>query len=63
MKVTVDWALCDGNGVCAVEAPSHFEMDDDDELHVLREDVQPAEVAAVRSAARMCPKRAVSLES
>jgi ferredoxin len=63
MKVTVDWDLCDGNGVCAIEAPSHFEMDDEDELHVLKEDVATEEVQNVESAVRVCPKRALALQS
>jgi ferredoxin len=61
MKVNVDWGLCDGNGVCVVEAPRVFEMTDDDKLVVLREEVGPGELDAVRSAVRVCPKRALSL--
>ena len=63
MKVEVDWNLCDGNGVCAIEAPNHFEMDDDDELHVLNEDVSDAERPEVEAAVRVCPKRALSLHA
>jgi ferredoxin len=63
MKVSVDWDLCDGNGVCAIEAPTHFEMDDDDELHVLKEDVEAGERSDVESAVRVCPKRALTLKS
>lgn len=39
VKMVVDWALCDGNGVCSVEAPEVFELNDNDELVVLREDI------------------------
>jgi len=63
MKVEVDWNLCDGNGVCAIEAPEHFEMDDDDELHVLKDDVSDAERPEVEAAVRVCPKRALSLQA
>jgi ferredoxin len=63
MKVTVDWELCDGNGVCAVEAPTVFEIDDEDELHVLQEDVDGSDVALVQAAVRVCPKRAITLSS
>jgi ferredoxin len=62
MKVTVDWDLCDGNGVCAIEAPTVFEMDDDDELHVLKEEIDVDERAVVESAVRVCPKRALELQ-
>jgi ferredoxin len=61
MKVNVDWALCDANGVCAVEAPAVFELNDDDELVLLQETVTTADQDAVRSAVRVCPKRALSL--
>jgi ferredoxin len=61
MQVNVNWALCDGNGVCAVEAPTVFELSDDDELVLLKEVPGPDELDAVRSAIRVCPKRALSL--
>jgi ferredoxin len=61
MKVNVDWALCDANGVCVVEAPRVFEMTDDDELVVLAEEVAPEDLDAAKSAIRVCPKRALSL--
>jgi ferredoxin len=61
MKVTVDWVLCEGNGVCAMEAPDHFEMDDDGELVVLKDTVSEAERGAVEAAVRACPKRALAL--
>jgi ferredoxin len=61
MKVNVDWGLCDANGVCAVEAPSVFELNDGDELVVLQQNVGPQDAEAVRSAVRVCPKRALSL--
>jgi ferredoxin len=61
MKVNVNWALCDSNGVCSAEAPDVFEMTDDDQLNVLKEDVGPGDLDAVRAAVRVCPKRAISL--
>jgi ferredoxin len=60
-KIIVDWDLCDGNGLCAVEAPAVFEMTDDDDLIVLQEDVAAAEESHARAAARACPKRAIVL--
>jgi ferredoxin len=61
VKLNVDWALCDGNGVCVVEAPAVFEMTDDDELVVLKEEVGPEDLEAVQTAIRVCPKRALAL--
>jgi ferredoxin len=61
MKVNVDRGLCDANGACAVEAPAVFELNDDDQLVVLNETVGQQDIDAVRSAIRVCPKRALSL--
>jgi len=63
MRIDVDHALCDGNGLCAERAPSHFELDENDELRVLRADVDDASIAAVRSAVHACPKSALQLRT
>jgi ferredoxin len=62
MRILVDWSRCDGNGICAVEAPEAFQLDDDDELTLLQE--EPAEELRpkVRAAADLCPKRAIAIE-
>lgn len=61
MKIIVNWSLCDGNGVCAVEAPEIFELDENDQLKVLKEEVDEALLPKVEAAVRGCPKRALSL--
>lgn len=63
MRILVDWDRCDGNGICAVEAPEAFHLDDADELTLLQE--HPAEDlrAKVVAAASSCPKRAITIES
>ena len=62
MKVVVNWSLCDGNGNCAAAAPELFRLDDDDEMHLLREDVDEDLRARAERAVRACPKNALSLE-
>jgi ferredoxin len=62
MKIVVNWARCDGNGLCAREAPDVFAMDDDDNLIVRREIIEEPFVAQAESAVRMCPKQALHLE-
>ncbi|QXJ24692.1 ferredoxin [Actinomadura graeca] len=62
MRVRVDPLVCEANGVCAGLAPEVFELDDDDELHILLPDVPPAEADRVRHAVRSCPKAALTLE-
>lgn len=61
MKVTIDTMLCEANALCVEEAPEVFELDDDDELHLLR---QPDESMreAVESAVMLCPRNALTLE-
>ncbi|GAA0417223.1 ferredoxin FdxD [Acrocarpospora corrugata] len=62
MKVIVDYDVCEANAVCAGLAPEVFDVDDDDNLHVLLPN-PPAEVQdRVRHAVRSCPKAALSLE-
>lgn len=61
MKVIVNRSLCDGNGVCANEAPEVFELDENDQLKVLREEVDETLLRKVEAAVRLCPKRALSL--
>jgi ferredoxin len=62
VKVVVQWSLCDGNGVCAVEAPELFELNENDELVVLKEQFGEALRAQAEAAVRVCPKRALSIE-
>jgi ferredoxin len=62
VKIVIDWGLCEGNGVCAAEAPNVFDMDDDDNLIVLQEEPAESERANVVAAARACPKRAILVE-
>ncbi|GLW06231.1 ferredoxin [Microtetraspora sp. NBRC 13810] len=62
MKVKVDYLVCEANGVCMGLAPEVFDLDDEDQLHVLLPE-PPADLSdRVRHAARSCPKAAISLE-
>jgi ferredoxin len=61
MEVIVDWALCDGNGNCTVEAPEVFELDDQDQLQVLIEQPGAEHRDQVLAAVSACPKRALSV--
>ena len=62
MKIIVDWGLCDGNGNCAVEAPTLFKVDDHDTLHLLKETISNEDEARRAAAAvRACPKSALRL--
>ena len=62
MHVTVDYDLCESNGICAGLVPSVFELRDDDNLYVLEaapaEDLRPQ----VELAVRRCPRQAIRLD-
>ncbi|RJL25145.1 ferredoxin [Bailinhaonella thermotolerans] len=62
MEVKVDPLVCEANAVCVGLAPEVFELDDDDELHILLPE-PPAELhEKVRQAVRSCPKAALTLK-
>ncbi|GAA2122706.1 MULTISPECIES: ferredoxin [Actinomadura] len=62
MRVRVDPLVCEANGVCVGLAPEVFDLNDDDELEILKPDVPADEADHVRHAVRSCPKAALSLE-
>jgi ferredoxin len=59
MRVEVDYALCESNGACVLEAPEIFDLDDDDNLLVLQDVPAEALRAKAEAAVRACPKRAI----
>ena len=61
MKISVNRALCDGNGNCAAAAPELFQLDDNDELVVLNDSPGEDLRAKAEAAVRACPKNALSL--
>ncbi|MEU7619872.1 ferredoxin [Micromonospora rifamycinica] len=62
MRVRVDFDSCDSNGLCAAEAPTVFEVRDDDFLYVLQENPPQELWPEVTRAANACPKFAITLE-
>jgi ferredoxin len=62
MKITIDWDLCESNGLCEAMAPEVFELDDDDYLQVKAEETTPENIDAVKRAVAACPRAAITLE-
>jgi len=62
MKLVVEWSLCDGNGVCTVEAPELLMLSEQDELVVLAEKFGPELEAKAQAAVRVCPKQALRID-
>ncbi len=60
MRVSVDFGLCESNGVCEGYAPQVFHLDEDDSLQVLEGDVPVDREDAVHAAVRSCPRQAIS---
>jgi ferredoxin len=61
MKVIVDRDLCEANAICAGLVPEVFDVDDNDELHILVDEVPAGLQDGVRRAAASCPKTALRL--
>lgn len=62
MEVRVDPLVCEANGVCVGLAPEVFDLDDDDQLHILQPNPPAGEVDRVRHAVRSCPKAALTVD-
>jgi ferredoxin len=59
MRVEVDPDECEANAICTGIAPTIFELDDQDELHILIGDVPAEDEEKVHRAINSCPKRAL----
>ena len=60
-RVSVDWDLCESNGVCEGIVPATFHLDDDDLLQVANPEVTDANRSAIERAVASCPKSALSI--
>jgi ferredoxin len=61
VRVEVDRDACEANAVCAGLVPEVFEVDDEDQLHILVAEVPDHLADGVRHAVRSCPKAALRL--
>lgn len=62
MKVLVDFGKCTGLGICESLAPDFFEVNDDGDLILLKEDITDAELQEVEEAVAGCPTEALRIE-
>ncbi len=63
MKIIVDEGRCCGAGQCVLVAPDVFDQRDDDGIVVLLDaEPAPAQYAAVREAASVCPAAAIEID-
>ncbi|MBI3217214.1 MAG: ferredoxin [Mycobacterium sp.] len=61
-KIVVDYGLCESNGICMGIIPEVFDLDDNDDLHVLSDEVTPENEQQIREAVRQCPRQAIRIE-
>lgn len=61
MRVEVDHAICEANGVCEMIAPEVFQLDEQDNLHILQPDFPAGLRDEVHDAVDRCPKVALRL--
>ena len=61
MRIVIDRSLCDGNGLCAIEAPALLALDGDEAPYLLREALDAADARAAEKAVSACPKAALRL--
>ena len=62
MKIVVDLKKCSGLGMCEVEAPDFFEVQDDGYSHVLNRSPTEGDRKVLQAAVDGCPTRAISLD-
>ncbi|MFD4369401.1 ferredoxin [Rhodococcus sp. NPDC058521] len=62
MRIEVNDQICESNGLCAGVAPEVFDLDEDDNLHLLHDSVTPNNEDVVREAVRQCPRNAITLD-
>ncbi|GAA4687672.1 ferredoxin [Nocardioides nanhaiensis] len=61
MRISVDYDKCEGLGMCEAMASDYFELDDDEQMHVLDENPPESDRAHVHAAVQACPVLALTL--
>ena len=59
--VTVDFDKCTGLGICESLAPDFFEVNDEGELLLLKEEIGDVELQEVEEAVNGCPTEALTI--
>jgi ferredoxin len=62
MKLRVDTTRCSGIGLCEMTAPGVYEVGDDGQSHVLKDEPSTDELPAVEEAIANCPTGALSMQ-
>jgi len=62
MRIVADYDTCEGLGMCESMAHEYFELDDDDNMHILDENPPEEDRKHVLAAVNSCPVLALKLE-
>lgn len=62
MKITVDFTLCQSNGLCEAVAPEVFSLDEQGFLQLATDEAGAAILDQVERAVAACPMGAISLD-
>jgi len=60
-RIAVDLDLCQGHGVCEMEAPDLFEVGKDRKVHVLVEHPDESHRKGAEQAVKFCPTHALEM--
>jgi ferredoxin len=61
LRIEVDRDRCEGLGMCEAMASDFFELDDDEQMHILDPTPGEADRAHVHAAVQACPVLALTL--
>jgi ferredoxin len=61
--ITADRSKCQGYANCMVQAPDHFDLDDDGKVEILDDTPGDADLDDIREAVDSCPVRALALSA
>jgi ferredoxin len=61
LKITVDLGLCQGYANCINVAPDIFDLNDDDQVMLLRTDFEAADQPRIEDAVQGCPVSALRI--
>jgi ferredoxin len=63
MKIVVDRDRCAGLGMCEAVAPDYFEVNNDGDLDVLKDEIAGDDLDDIEEAVAGCPTEALRIES
>jgi ferredoxin len=61
LRIEVDRGKCEGLGMCEAMADDFFELDDDEQMHVVNESPEESDRGHVNAAVQACPVLALTL--